>query len=87
MRQTWAQHRTGRSSGKPRHRRAVCKRTTIAAGRRRRRRRRRRPLLFLAVVASVAGTYAAIFADIVALVALFALVGLLLSAVVIRAEG
>ena len=59
------------------------RRTASAAGRR----RRRQPLLFFAVVISVAGTFAAIFADIAALVALFALAGLLLCAVVIRAEG
>jgi hypothetical protein len=35
----------------------------------------------------VAGTFAAVFADIGALVALFSLAGLLLSAVVVRAEG
>jgi hypothetical protein len=35
----------------------------------------------------VAGTFAAVFADIATLVALFAIVGLVLSAVVIRAEG
>ena len=57
-------------------------RRAIATGR-----RKRRPLLFFAVVVSVAGTFAAVFADIGALVALFALAGLLLSAVVIRAEG
>jgi hypothetical protein len=94
MRQNPAQqHRTGRSSGKgaPAYQaasrrsgteRVARRRTAIAAGRK----RRRRPLLFFALVASVAGTFAAIFADIATLVALFALLGLLLCAVVIRAE-
>ena len=59
------------------------RRTAIAASRR----RSRRPLLFFALVASVAGTFAAVFADIAMLVAFFATVGLLLSAVVVRAEG
>lgn len=48
-------------------------------------RRRRRPLLFFALVASVAAQLAAAFADIGALVALFTLTALLLCAVVIRA--
>ena len=87
------QHRTGwlsgegasayrADSGRPGHGREARKRTASASNR-----RRRRPLLFFAVVASVAGTFAAVFADIVALVAIFAVVGLLLSAVVMRAEG
>ncbi len=88
------QHRTGRSSGKeasayraaPRGLgtgRVACRRRAIAAGRN----RRRRPLLFFALVASVAVMFAAVFADIATLVALFATVGLLLCTVVIRAEG
>lgn len=97
MRQNPAQqHRTGRSSGKgesayraaskrPGPGRVARRRTAMAASRRRR--KSRRPLLFFAVVASFAAELAAIFADIGVLVALFALVGLLLCAVVIRAEG
>jgi Flp pilus assembly protein TadB len=100
MRQNPAQqHRTGRSSGKGasayraasrrrgtrRGTRPVARSRTpaIAAGRR----RSRQPLLVFALVACVAGTFAAVFANIATLVALFALVGLVLSAVVIRAEG
>lgn len=87
------QHRTGRSSGKGASayraasrrpgpgRVARSRRTAFAASE-----RRRRPLLFFALVAIVAGLFAASFADMVAFVALFALTGLLLCAVVIRAE-
>lgn len=87
------QHRTGWSSGQGESAyRAASRR--LAPGRVARRRRaaiaasqrRRRPLLFFALVATVAGMFAVIFADIVALVALFALTGLLLCAVVIRTE-
>lgn len=51
-----------------------------------RNRRSRRPLLFFVLVASVAAQLAAVFANSGALVALITLVGLLLCAVVIRAE-
>ncbi len=96
-------HHTVRSSGKgasayrassrrPRPRRAssegpgperVARRqTAIAAGR-----RKRRPLLFYVLVASVSAQIAAAFAGLGALLALFTIMGLLLSAVAIHAEG
>jgi uncharacterized membrane protein HdeD (DUF308 family) len=51
----------------------------------RRRRRRRRPLLFYALVASVAGELAAIVFDMGALVLLFLLTAVFLCAVIFRA--
>ncbi len=48
-------------------------------------RRRRRPLLFYAVVASVAGELAAIVVDMEALVLVFSLTGLFLCAVIFQA--
>ena len=61
---------------------AARRRTAVGAGR-----RGRRPLLFYVLVASVAAQLAAAFAGSVTLTALFTLLGLLLCAVVIRAEG
>jgi hypothetical protein len=61
--------------------RAARRRTAVAAGR-----RSRRPLLFYVLVASVAAQLVALFADSGALMALVTLAGLLLCAVVIRAE-
>ncbi len=58
------------------------RRRAIAAGR-----RRRRPLLFYVLVASVSAQIAAAFAGLGALLALFTIMGLLLSAVAIHAEG
>ena len=93
MRQHSVQHRTGRSTGKgasayrsasrrPRAaRRSVARRrAAIAAGR-----KGGRPLLFYAVVASVAGELAAVAVDKEALVLLFSLTGLFLCAVIFRA--
>jgi hypothetical protein len=88
-------HRTGRSSGKrasayraasrrssvPRRRGATRSQTAMAEGRR----RRRRPLLFYALVASVAGELAAIVFDMGALVLLFLLTAVFLCAVIFRA--
>lgn len=59
--------------------RVTRRRTEVTAGR-----RGRRPLLFHALVASVAAQLAAVFAGSGALLALFTLLGLLLSAVVIH---
>jgi hypothetical protein len=57
------------------------RRTAIAAGR-----RKRRPLLFYVLVVSVFAQIAAAFAGAGALLALFTLTGLSLSAVAIHAE-
>lgn len=74
--------RPGRaSSRRPRPERVARRRTATASGR-----RSRRPLLFYVLVASVSAQIAAAFAGIGALVALFTLTGLLLSAVAIHAE-
>src|SRR5918997_4557722 len=80
------------SSGRPRPRRASSRRPGPERVARRRKaisagRRSRRPLLFYVLVASVSAQIAAAFAGIGALVALFTLTGLLLSAVAIHAEG
>ena len=92
-------HRAGRSSGKrapayrasgrPRPGRASSKRSVPKRAARRRTevgagRRGRRPLLLYVLVASVAAQLAAAFAGSGALLALFTLLGLLLSAVVIH---
>jgi len=69
------------SPRRPRPERSARRRTAIAADR-----RSRRSLLFFVLVVSVAAQFTAVFADSGALVALFTLTGLLLSAVVIRAE-
>ena len=75
--------RPGRaSSERPRPDRVARRRRAVAAGR-----RKRRPLLFYALVASVSAQIAAAFAGIGALVALFTLTGLLMSAVAIHSEG
>ncbi len=70
------------SSERPRPDRVARRRRAIAACR-----RGRRPLLFYVLVASVAAQLAAAFAGIGALVALFTLTGLLLSAMAIHGEG
>lgn len=70
------------ASRKPGPERAARGRTAIAAGR-----RSRRPLLFYVLAASVSAQIAAAFMGIGALVALFTLTGLLMSAVAIHAEG
>jgi len=62
--------------------RAARRRRAGAAGR-----RKRRPLLFYVLVASVSAQIAAAFAGLGALLALFTIMGLLLSAVAIHAEG
>lgn len=59
---------------------AARRRTAVGAGT-----KSRRPLLFYVLVASVAAQLAAVFAGSGALVALFTLFGLVLSAVVIHA--
>ena len=81
------------SSRRPRRRRAASG-SPGAPGRPARRpkavgrdRRSRRPLLFYVLVASVSAQIAAAFAGVGALVALFTLTGLLLSAMAIYAEG
>ena len=75
--------RPGRaSSERPRPDRVARRRRAVAAGR-----RSRRPLLFYVLVASVSAQIAAAFAGIGALVALFTITGLLLSAMAIHAEG
>ena len=75
--------RPGRaSSERPRPDRVARRRRAVAAGR-----RKRRPLLFYVLVASVSAQIAAAFAGMGALVALFTLTGLLLSAVAIHGEG
>ena len=72
--------RPGRaSSGRSVPRRAARRRTAVGVGERTRRR-----LLFHALVASVAAQFAAVFAGSGALVAVFTLLGLLMSAVVIH---
>jgi hypothetical protein len=94
MRQIPTRHRTGRFSGKkasayraassrplPRHPQVTGRRTAVAAGRR----RKRRPLLFYALVVSVAGELAAIAISMQALVLLFSLTALFLCAMVFRA--
>src|SRR3712207_2719145 len=78
-----------RASRKPRPRRATTKRPGLERMTRGRkaiaaRRRSRGPLLFYVLVASVAAQLAAVFAGSGALVALFTLLGLLVSAVVIN---
>jgi len=96
-------HRTGRLSGKgasdyrvssrrPRRRRAASASPRPGRPARRRKvvnrdRRNRRPLLFYVLVASVSAQIASAFAGMGALVALFTLTGLLLSAMAIYAEG
>ncbi len=70
------------SSERPGPERVARRRTAIAADR-----RSRRPLLFYVLVASVSAQIAAAFMGIGALVALFTLTGLLMSAVAIHAEG
>jgi hypothetical protein len=62
--------------------RSACRRKAVG-----RDRRSRRPLLFYVLVASVSSQIAAAFAGMGALVALFTLTGLLLSAMAIYAEG
>lgn len=57
-------------------------RTAISAGR-----RSRRPLLFYVLVASVSAQLAALSVDRGALLALFTVAGLLVSALAIHAEG
>ncbi len=75
--------RPGRaSSERPGPERAARRRTAIAVGW-----RSRRPLLFYVLVASVSAQIAAAFAGIGALVALFTITGLLLSAMAIHAKG
>ncbi len=75
--------RPGRASSEgPVPKRAGRRRRAVAAGR-----RKRRPLLFYVLVASVSAQIAAAFAGMGALVALFTLTGLLLSAVAIHGEG
>lgn len=93
MRQNQAQwHRTARSSVKgasayrasserPEPERVARRPTAIAADR-----KSRRPLLFYVLVASVSAQIAAAFMGIGALVALFTLTGLLMSAVAIHTE-
>ena len=63
-------------------RRVARRRTAIAADR-----RSRRPLLFYVLIASVSAQIAAAFMGMGALVALFTLTGLLMSAVAIHTEG
>ena len=80
------------SSRRPRPRRASSEGAVPKRAARRRRagaagRRKRRPLLFYVLVASVSAQIAAAFAGIGALLALFTIMGLLLSAVAIHAEG
>ena len=70
------------SSERPRPDRVARRRRAIAAGR-----RKRRPLLFYVLVASVSAQIAAAFAGMGALLALFTITGLLLSAVAIHTEG
>ncbi len=75
--------RPGRaSSERPGPKRVARRRTAIAADR-----KSRRPLLFYVLVASVSAQIAAAFMGMGALVALFTLTGLLMSAVAIHAEG
>lgn len=81
MRRNQAQRRRiGRSSGKGTP--AYRERRKVSAGR-----RSRRSLLFYVLVGSVCAQVAAAYAGMVALLALSTLLGLLLSAVTIRAEG
>jgi hypothetical protein len=86
-------HRTVRSSRKgtsayrasfekPGPKRAARTRRAVAAGR-----RKRRPLLLYVLVASVSAQIAAAFVGAGALLALFTIMGLLLSAVAIYREG
>jgi hypothetical protein len=78
----WAPRRPrpGRaSSGRSAPKRAARRRTAVGAGT-----RSRQPLLFYVLVASVAAQFAAAFAGSGALLALFTLLGLVLSAVVIH---
>ncbi len=80
------------SSGRPRPRRASSEGSVPKRAARRRRavaadRRKRSPLLFYVLVASVSAQIAAAFAGAGALLALFTLTGLLLSAVAIHGEG
>jgi len=70
------------SSERPGPERVARRRTAIAANR-----KSRRPLLFYVLVASVSAQIAAAFMGMGALVALFTLTGLLMSAVAIHAEG
>ena len=75
--------RPGRTSPKrPAPKRVARRRRAIADGR-----RKRRPLLFYVLVATVSAQIAAAFAGKGALLALFTIMGLLLSAVAIHAEG
>ena len=75
--------RPGRAlSERPGPERVARRRTAIAANR-----KSRRPLLFYVLVASVSAQIAAAFMGMGALVALFTLTGLLMSAVAIHAEG
>ena len=70
------------SSERPGPERVARRRTAIAANR-----KSRRPLLFYVLVASVSAQIAAAFMGMEALVALFTLTGLLMSAVAIHTEG
>lgn len=70
------------SSGRPRPEGAARRRTAVAAGR-----RQRRPLLFYVLVVTISAQIAAAFAGMGALLALFTITGLLLSAVAIHDQG
>ncbi len=70
------------SSEGPVPKRAARRRRAVATGR-----RKRRPLLFYVLVASVSAQIAAAFAGTGALLALFTIMGLLLSAMAIHGQG